>query len=119
MKAIVEEVRGTEWPLLGGLSKHPKAKEVADILATVKVPETPQSFVHATRTGAVHTTKATARLWGFEREVVVYTNAERAINDRTSATRPSRTLASADRAVREGEGVVGGEASRGDPRDSR
>ena len=39
MKAIVEEVRGTEWPLLGGLSKH--TKEVADILTTVKVPETP------------------------------------------------------------------------------
>ncbi len=38
-KAIVEEVRGTEWHLLGGLSKH--TKEVADILTTVKVPETP------------------------------------------------------------------------------
>lgn len=80
-KAIVEEVRGTEWPLLGGLSKH--TKEVADILATVKVLETPQSFVHATRTGAIYTTKATPRLWGSEREVVVYSNAERAMDDRT------------------------------------
>ncbi|EQD73578.1 transposase, partial [mine drainage metagenome] len=76
---------GPDWHLLGGLSKQ--TKEVRQILRTVKVPETPKSFVHATRTGVVYGTKATARLWGAEREVVVYTNAERAMDDRAERNR--------------------------------
>ena len=84
-KEIVEEVRGVGWHLLGGLSKH--LKDVRQILDTVEVPETPTTFVHATRTGAIFTVKARAPLWRAEREVVVYTNAEHAMDDRVERSR--------------------------------
>ena len=98
-KVIVEEVRGTEWHLLGGLSKH--AKEVREILLTVKVPETPESFVHTTRTGVIYAAKARAPLWGAEREVVVYTNAERAMDDRGERNRALSHIATALTALSE------------------
>ncbi len=82
---VVEEVRGVGWHLLGGLSKQ--LKEVRQILDSVEVPETPTTFVHATRTGAIYSAKARASLWKSEREVVVYTNAEHAMDDRTERNR--------------------------------
>ena len=80
-KAIVEEVRGTGWHLLGGISKS--TKEIREILDTVKVPEMPSSVVQATRGGAIYAAKARRRLWKEEREVTVYTSAARAMEDRS------------------------------------
>lgn len=77
---MVEETLGMEWHLLGGLSKQLKA--VKDILETVEIPERPDTFVAKTRQGGVYAVKANARLWGKEREVVVYANAARAVEDR-------------------------------------
>ncbi|MGI0128695.1 MAG: IS1634 family transposase [Thermoplasmata archaeon] len=84
-QAIVEEVRGVGWHLLGGLSKS--TREVREILDTVEVPETPTHFVHATRAGAIYGVKAKVPLWKIEREVTVYTNAARATDDRSERNR--------------------------------
>jgi Transposase DDE domain len=84
-REIVEEVRGVGWHLLGGLSKS--LKEVRQLLGSVEVPETPTTFVQATRAGAVYATKARGSLWKAEREVVIYTNAERATDDRSERNR--------------------------------
>lgn len=90
-KATVEEVRMMGWYLLSWLSKH--MKEVVETLATVKVPETPQSFVHATRTVAI----TRRRRWpgsGFPRGKWSSTRTPSGQWTITpSATRPSRSLA--------------------------
>ena len=82
---VVEEVRGVGWHLLGGLSKQ--LKEVRQMLDAVEVPETPTTFVRATRTGAVYSAKPRASLWKSGREVVIYTNAKQATDDRTEWNR--------------------------------
>jgi hypothetical protein len=79
-KRLVEEARGIGWHLLGGLSKQPK--EVRALLDRTEVPETPTSFVKRSATGGIHAVKVRARLWDAEREVVVYTNADKAVSDR-------------------------------------
>jgi hypothetical protein len=79
-RRLMEEARGMGWHLLGGLSKQPK--EVRTILDATAVPETPLSFVRRSRSGGIHAVKVRARLWGSEREVVVYTNADKAVADR-------------------------------------
>ncbi len=68
------------WHLLGGLSKA--SKEVRAILDTTEVPETPTSFVKRSKTGGIHAVKVRARLWDAPREVVIYTNADKAVADR-------------------------------------
>ncbi len=84
-KTVVEEVRGVGWHFLGGLSKH--LSEVREILDRGEVPETPTSFVHVTRAGTIYATKARAALWKTEREVVLYTNAGHAMDDRGERNR--------------------------------
>jgi len=79
-KRFVEEARGMGWHLLGGLSKA--SKEVRAILDTTEVPETPTSFVKRSKTGGIHAVKVRARLWDAPREVVIYTNADKAVADR-------------------------------------
>jgi len=79
-QTLAEEARGIGWHLLGGLAKS--SNEVRAILDTVEVPETPQSFVKRSKTGGIHAVKVRAPLWGSEREVVVYTNADKAVADR-------------------------------------
>ncbi|MBF6558571.1 MAG: hypothetical protein IVW52_20980, partial [Acidimicrobiales bacterium] len=98
-KEVVEEVRGVGWHLLGGLSKQ--VKEVRQILDSVEVPETPVSFVHATRTGALYSVKARAPLWKIEREVVIYTNAEHAMDDRAERNRALSNIGKALTALSE------------------
>lgn len=80
-KAIVEEVRGVGWHLLGGISKS--TKEIRTILDAVKVSETPSTFLRPTRGGAIYAVKARVPLWKEEREVTVYTSAARAMEDRS------------------------------------
>ncbi len=77
---FVSEARGMGWHLLGGLSKS--STEVRTILDATEVPETPTSFVKRSKTGGIHAVKVRGRLWGSEREVVVYTNADKAVADR-------------------------------------
>lgn len=84
-REIVEEVRGVGWHLLGGLSKS--LKEVRQLLDAVEVPETPTTFVQGTRAGVVYAAKARGSLWKTERDVVVYTNAVRATDDRSERNR--------------------------------
>ena len=79
-KRFVEEARGMGWHLLGGLSKA--SNEVRAILDATEVPETPTSFVKRSKTGGIHAVKVRARLWDAEREVVIYTNADKAVADR-------------------------------------
>ena len=79
-KRLVEEARGVGWYLLGGLSKQPKG--VRTLLDRTEVPETPTSFVKRSATGGIQAAKILARLWEAEREVVVYTNADKAVSDR-------------------------------------
>ncbi len=79
-KRFVAEARGMGWHLLGGLSKA--SKEVRTLLDATEVPETPVSFVKRSKAGGVHAVKVRARLWEDEREVVVYTNADKAVADR-------------------------------------
>ena len=79
-KRFVEEARGLGWHLLGGLSKA--SKEVRAILDTTEVPETPTSFVKRSKTGGIHAVKVRTRLWDAPREVVIYTNADKAVVDR-------------------------------------
>ncbi len=77
---MVEEVRGMEWHLLGGVSKS--SKDVQAILDTVRVRERPETFAAKTRLGGLYAVKVRAPLWKGEREVVVYTNAEKAQRER-------------------------------------
>lgn len=77
---FVTEARGMGWHLLGGLAKS--SNEVRVLLDATEVPETPQSFVKRSKTGGIHAVKVRAPLWGSEREVVVYTNADKAVADR-------------------------------------
>jgi len=79
-KRFVEEARGMGWHLLGGLSKA--SKEVRAILDTTEVPETPTSFVKRSKTGGIHAVKVRTRLWDAPREVVIYSNADKAVADR-------------------------------------
>jgi hypothetical protein len=92
-KDVVDEVEGVGWHLLGGLST--RLSEVRRILDTVKVPETPASFVRATRTGMIYAVRARVSLWKAERGVVVYTNAEHAMDDRTERNQALATLGKA------------------------
>ncbi|MGI0071287.1 MAG: IS1634 family transposase [Thermoplasmata archaeon] len=89
-KEIVEEVQGVGWQLLGGLSKT--LKEVRQVLDMTKVPETHGTFVQKTRTGAIYAVKARAPLWKTEREVVVYTNADHALDDRNERNQALSTI---------------------------
>jgi len=84
-RTMVEEARGMGWHLLGGVSKS--SKEVRAILDTVEVPETPRTYATKTRIGGVYAVKTRSRLWGAEREVVVYANGERAQRDREERNR--------------------------------
>jgi Transposase DDE domain len=92
-REIVEEVRSVGWHLLGGLSKS--SKDVREILDSVRLPENPSTFVKATRTGAIYAVKARAALWKAEREVVLYTNAEHAMDDRVERDRALSTIGKA------------------------
>jgi Transposase DDE domain len=92
-REIVEEVRSVGWHLLGGLSKS--SKDVRGILDSGKLPENPSTFVKATRTGAIYAAKARAALWKAEREVVLYTNAEHAMDDRVERDRALSTIGKA------------------------
>lgn len=84
-REIVDEVRSAGWQLLGGLPRS--TKEVREILDTARLPENPSTFVQATRTGAIYATKVRGSLWKAEREVVLYTNAEHAMDDRVERDR--------------------------------
>jgi transposase len=79
-KRFVEEARGMDWHLLGGLTKN--SKDVQAILDATEVEETPQSFVKRSKKGGIHAVKVRAQLGDTEREVVVYTNSEKAVADR-------------------------------------
>ena len=79
-KRFVEEARGMGWHLLGGVSKA--SKEVRAILDATEVPETPTNFVKRSKTGGIHAVKVRTRLWDAPREVVIYTNADKAVADR-------------------------------------
>ena len=84
-REIVQEVRSVGWQLLGGLSRT--AREVRAILDIAKLREDPSTFVQKTRTGAIYAAKVRVKLWGDEREVVLYTNAEHAMDDRVERDR--------------------------------
>jgi transposase len=92
-REVVEEVQGAGWQLLGGLPRS--TKEVREILDTAKLPENPSTFVQKTRTGAIYATKVRARLWKAEREVVLYTNAEHAMDDRVERDQALATIGKA------------------------
>ena len=79
-RRLVEEARGMGWHLLGGVSKA--SKEVRAILDATEVPETPTNFVKRSKTGGIHAVKVRTRLWDAPREVVIYTNADKAVADR-------------------------------------
>ncbi|NNN17104.1 MAG: hypothetical protein HKL79_01900 [Thermoplasmata archaeon] len=89
----MEEVQGAGWQLLGGLPRS--TREVREILDTAKLPENPSTFVQKTRTGAIYATKVRARLWKAEREVVLYTNAEHAMDDRVERDQALATIGKA------------------------
>lgn len=92
-REIVGEVQGAGWQLLGGLPRS--TREVREILDTAKLPENPATFVQKTRTGAIYAIKVRARLWKVEREVVLYTNAEHAMDDRVERDRAFATIGKA------------------------
>jgi hypothetical protein len=96
---MAKEARGMGWHLLGGLSKS--LKEVRAILRTVEVPRGPATYVRGTRQGAVYATKVRARVWKEEREVVVYTNAERATQDEEERNRELSAIGEALTALSE------------------
>lgn len=104
---IAEEARGMGWHLLGGLTKQ--LKDVQAILREVEVPRTPTTYVRRTRQGSVYAVKARARLWKEEREVVVYTNAERAQRDEEERNRELSAIGEALTALSE-KGKDWGEA---------
>ena len=83
------------WHLLGGLSQA--SKEVRSLLDRTEVPETPVSFAKQSKTDGIHAMQVQARLWGTEREVVVHTNANKAVADRIerneALSRIGKTLA--------------------------
>ncbi|MHB8351708.1 MAG: IS1634 family transposase, partial [Thermoplasmata archaeon] len=96
---MAAEARGMGWHLLGGLSKH--LKEVRAILDHVEVPRIPSTYVRRTRTGSIYAVKAQAQLWKEEREVVVYTNAERAQRDEEERNRELSAIGAALTALSE------------------
>ena len=98
-RTVVEEVRGLGWHLLGGLTKQ--LKEVRQILDTVDIPEAPKTFLRSTRGGVIYTVKARASLWKEEREVVVYTNAQYALDDRAERNRSLSEIGTALTALSE------------------
>jgi hypothetical protein len=79
-KDLVKEGRRMGWHVLGGVAK---TEPVSDLLARQEVPETPRTLAVVSRNGAVYAVKVRARVWGAEREAVVYSNAEKGIRERS------------------------------------
>ncbi|MGI0130404.1 MAG: IS1634 family transposase [Thermoplasmata archaeon] len=96
---MATEARGMGWHLLGGLSKQ--LKEVRTILRETEVPRTPSAYVRGTRQGSIYAVKVRAQLWKEEREVVMYTNAERAQRDEEERNRELAAIGKALTALSE------------------
>lgn len=79
-RANVEQCTGIGWHLLGGVSTHLKDARAA--IAATDVPETPDTLVAESRTGPVYAVKTTGKLFGGERELIVYSNAQRGMRER-------------------------------------
>ncbi|MDI6809975.1 MAG: IS1634 family transposase [Candidatus Eisenbacteria bacterium] len=89
-KAIVDETTGMGWNLLGGV---PKGKpDVRNILLNTEIPESPVTYVKDSNTGPVYAQKVTGKLFGMDRTLAVYTNAERAMREREARNRELRRI---------------------------
>jgi hypothetical protein len=84
-KAIVDETTGMGWDLLGGISKGNTAADA--ILLSAEIPETPDTYVKESKTGPVYAQKVTGRIFSQDRNLAVYTNAERAMREREERNR--------------------------------
>jgi hypothetical protein len=84
-KVIVDETTGMGWDMLGGISKG--NKEAIPILSGTEISETPDTYVKESKAGPVYAQKVTGKLFGQERNLAVYTNADRAMRERDERNR--------------------------------
>ena len=89
-KANVEQCNGTGWHLLGGVSRHLKDAKAA--IAGTEVPETPDTFAVGSRTGPVYAVSTHAKLFGSDRKIVVYSNAQRGMREREARNSALRRI---------------------------
>jgi len=89
-KSIVDETVGMGWDLLGGISKGNTG--VFPILSGVDIPEVPDTYVKESKSGPVYAQKIVGKLFGQERNLVAYTNADRAMREREERNRELRDI---------------------------
>jgi transposase len=87
-KAIVEETTAMGWDLLGGVSKG-NAGALA-LLSSTEIPETPDTYVKDSKSGPVYAHMVSGSLFGQDRNLVAYTNADRAMREREERNRELR-----------------------------
>src|SRR4030066_429775 len=89
-KTIIDETTGMGWNLLGGISKgNPGA---GPILLNTEIPETPETYVKESKTGPVYAVKMTGKIFGENRTLAVYSNAERAMREREERNRELQAI---------------------------
>lgn len=89
-KTIIDETIGMGWDLLGGISKgNPGA---GPILLNSDIPETPDTYVKESKTGPVYAVKLTGKIFGENRTLAVYSNAERAMREREERNRELQAI---------------------------
>jgi hypothetical protein len=89
-KTIIDETTGMGWNLLGGISKgNPGA---GPILLNTEIPETPETYVKESKTGPVYAVRSTGKIFGENRTLAVYSNAERAMREREERNRELQAI---------------------------
>jgi Transposase DDE domain len=89
-KTIIDDTTAMGWNLLGGISKgNPGA---GPILLNTDIPETPETYVKESKTGPVYAVKVTGKVFGENRTLAAYSNAERAMREREERNRELQAI---------------------------
>ena len=76
----VEDIGLTSWNLISGIPKS--VKEAGSIMRDTEIVEIPQNFVRKTKVANVYATLVKGNIYGMERNIVVYLNPMKALNER-------------------------------------
>ena len=69
---IIKEIEHSKWKVICGVPKT--SNDVKDIIQNTDIPMGPETYAHRSRTGHLYAVKKSEKLYGKERNVVVYIN---------------------------------------------
>ena len=76
----VKDVESTSWKLISGIPES--VKQAGVIMRDTEIAEIPQNFVRKTKVANVYATLVKANIYGMERNIAVYLNPMKALNER-------------------------------------